>query len=1100
MMSTSTNPSGSYDLERHRQDTVDNSLIIVSADDSFEVGEGTTLGNDFSKYDHIYIFAEHLNIKGHLKLRQANSTSIDGTEGGSATISTTYLTVKNGAVLDASGENASRILPLGDGHQNDGGNGGSGGSLSLYVHAVNWASPPDITVMANGGRGTNGRGIDMSLMGAFDQAKQLIKDFSEGKNIPSRGHSNVFGIDLYWATEDRRNRLRQIIREISSDSHLDSCRSCLEGYTSSSLMILAFVGGCAKEATQAQREYVANTGGNGGDAGDGGQVFIFLNSPLQELQKLLKQYPRYLPKKLSFDQKKRHLVQIINKTLGSLAYHGLKDGLDQLSDASNGNTLRAAVRTLSKKVARDRSEYLRQLRGDKIRVNRREPGSSGYVEGFRGRYGRKGQARVTTFDRAGVDLTKHQGFLAHPAQCARLLELAKVLYWQLNPMGGSYQAADTQRLAQKTEEVKNLLLSIQRKTQPFVDARIDPAGEKSAPLVNFYQENEAKIGVVGAVERLRSLHADASVYLRQLAQGHDLFGYSSTYVPIISFDSYLNFIDELLEAFEAFEQDYQSYFADRDRINQQKDRIRKARDQQDEIISNAAKEEKDLMVKAAATANRVLEYRSLLTDLRQDVVRRIRAVQNKLRDHVEFGGVDLIATLESMSSISLAAGFDFAIVSGAYDLRNTYKDATSTIRDDDGNAVSTDLLVRKLDAITVDIEAGVQAGLERVNEGYEVLQDGKVSLNDPGAELLIAEEQQMNEFLGDFYDSFPAELDDLRTAFRNYLTQVIARNNQILEYNQLIGTILKQRQLSRVAQERKQALADEALELRAKAPLDIDDFMFGTYQRMRSQVMETLSLTSRAYRFWALDSDNLIANTYWNTPLSDINASTLRALRVDIIDKCQSVIEKYAPRQEFNIVDDNAYIIDQKNHADLLKSFKQTGMLKLVLPPATRQTKNIDENIFFDKANVRLNSMRVWIDGARTQDNDPLQVTIIHHGQEKIVDTNGQVFSFSHRAIERTFIYDLKNRDRFVRRQRRSKGSFYENPEEYKDTAIVRSQANFTDVVKDNSLSSSSHAAIGPFTSWTIYVDPNAHSGGVRLNRVQRIAIEFKVSYLPLIN
>jgi len=116
------------------------------------------------------------------------------------------------------------------------------------------------------------------------------------------------------------------------------------------------------------------------------------------------------------------------------------------------------------------------------------------------------------------------------------------------------------------------------------------------------------------------------------------------------------------------------------------------------------------------------------------------------------------------------------------------------------------------------------------------------------------------------------------------------------------------------------------------------------------------------------------------------------------------------------------------------------------LKPATL-TSTLLENPFAGKANVRLTKVRVWVTGAKTRNNN-LQIKITHNGHEKIISKEGETYVFAHESINRIFEYSLVNKELPII-----------------DGDIGLRNGNRT------------YALVGPFTWWTITIDPNDNPG-----------------------
>jgi hypothetical protein len=104
---------------------------------------------------------------------------------------------------------------------------------------------------------------------------------------------------------------------------------------------------------------------------------------------------------------------------------------------------------------------------------------------------------------------------------------------------------------------------------------------------------------------------------------------------------------------------------------------------------------------------------------------------------------------------------------------------------------------------------------------------------------------------------------------------------------------------------------------------------------------------------------------------------------------------------------------------------------------AARHRSTKHPSPFYGMADVRITRVWVWVEGARTSDNE-LTVLLTQLGQETIVNLQNQALEFVHSEVGTRLVYDI-------------------------NTKVVRSGG-------DIRLPESKYAAVGPFGTWVVKV------------------------------
>jgi hypothetical protein len=622
-------------------------------------------------------------------------------------------------------------------------------------------------------------------------------------------------------------------------------------------------------------------------------------------------------------------------------------------------------------------------------------------------------------------------FVAHPSQCARLLERARLMYLGLAP--------------EAVSELTELLLRLQARTQIFVDAA------DTSPLVAYYAANEARVGAVGAVQQLRAVNAQATRLLDQLRQGRDLFGHNGGYVPRASFGFYKSLLDDLITSFTTLEASYKRYFSALADNDARMEDVKAARDQHRAVLGAARRQLGTLRDEAERTAAVIHRYQASLPAARQALDEAIARVGEQIRTAFDFDFQRLVSAVSMLASAP-ESQFDLLKETGAL----LYQSATQ-ITNDQGEPVQRAYIVGRMQAIQADVHA--------LAEGYEQMADGELVPDDPGASKLVVAEEQLTTFLSQFRDRFPGELQALRDAFDAYVGQVVARNNQILSYNATILRLLRTKETLSQGEQDLRRLNDTALATLSPQLPDLVTFVSARYYGARTQFMEVLGMTARAFRYWALSDEDLLAHAVGGLSLPEINAAVLEGARTAVLNAYRSAVESFgtsastfpaAPDLPGLVVDVPAWQVQR------LKSLNEI----IVRVPAVTRATTRDESVFAGMANVRVMYVRAWIDGARTREGSLLRVQLTHTGAEQIVSPSGAVFSFAHEPVRKMFIYDPSSER-------------------------VLEEANFGLTPEVPGSPSTIYAALGPFTDWHLEVRAE-HNSELDLSGVTSIRLEFR--------
>lgn len=789
-------------------------------------------------------------------------------------------------------------------------------------------------------------------------------------------------------------------------------------------------------------------GSNGGNGGDGGEIRYIIGIVANDL--LIKF--NELDKFPNLEQKKQFLKGILTNIRRDLnESKDLKQVIVDIENAikiTNEDKFISSINMIGLRLDTIRENYESDAKTTSFngggKYGTYGKGAVNARDGKNGESGKSGSKTITLFSNSenliNQDFDK-QFFIIHPSQSTRMLEHIKLMYLTLNPT----------KQSSKVKEIITLLLRLQQRTQLFITA------EDDSNLIKYYNENESKFGAIGAVAQLRNIYHQSTQYLSQIKSGNDFYGYEANYVPLASFSFYKELLDQMIDKFADVEKAYNEYFKLLKDSKPSIELIKKMREEHNSVKINAKNKLNALKFKLQKTAIVIDSYESILAPLKQNLKDVKEELKDEIKTHFNFD-VDMMDILTSVTS---APTSQFELISDAGDF---LYEAETNVTDDDGKKVKKEYILKQLKA--------VESSVENLKEGYKSLDNGTLQPDDPGAGKLIIEADKLKGVMDKFKSTFGSKLKKLKKAFTRYISKVQERNSQILIYNSTLQLIVKNNQIIKQVDERRATLNDKVLQNldNINTLPDLTSFVSNLYYTIRSQIMETLNLTARAFRFWALSDKNLISEAYGGKAPPQINHTVLVSAQGTILKEFRKAIEEFGtnhslfPNEQSKV---GVMVKVPQYQVDLMKSKGEF----IVRPKTPTLDTSIKESSFAGMANIRVKYVRVWVEGAKSYNNQ-LRVRIRHLGREEIVNTSGKIFSFVHDSINKMFVYDM-------------------------DTKQISQEANFGIEHKYQG-ADKTYAAIGPFADWQIQI-LDKDNLGLNLSKVTKITLEFHTTnYLNL--
>ncbi|MCL2254851.1 MAG: hypothetical protein FWC09_10455 [Lachnospiraceae bacterium] len=771
-------------------------------------------------------------------------------------------------------------------------------------------------------------------------------------------------------------------------------------------------GGYGQEGT------AQTAGGDGGNGGSGGFVQILYRHPLTQMALELTAL-----KKLNKTLQEHSLDELIiryAKEWREPSYQTLNKNIEKYHKDKNAvRCLDGLLTSIGILIYTAESNFRLSVNGGSYGVH-----GTGAPGGKNGLLGNAGQKEIVRFELL-ADFSGNTQAAApmHLAQCRMLLEKVKLMYFASASLSGDEQEIifTLQKLTERLELFNGL--------------------KAENPLLALYTKEN--------IEEFQNIYKEAAGLLNNIKNGLDYFGHDPRFVPLASFSFYREIVGQLVDNFKVIEDSFNKYYQDLKENKATMEALETVISQfENEIKSNKELIEK-IKSELFAGAEQINFYQNQTGFLNEDLLAKINSLANIIEKYFKFSLKDVqmaISTLVS-SPDSIKKWTETIIKMGCNHLEN--------ISDDYGKDINRKYIVTKI--------RNVSGTIMTLIDDFKQENDGKLAFDELSATKLLAAESEIFSLLNSFYEQFPAELTELKNCFREYASVVLNRNSQILLYNALSSRLLQtsaqlksnNQKLNKVKQESFQKLNPNLPEVAA---------MFSQmYYAARRDVMEVMSLTARAYRFWSLSEENIIAKLYDKAP-KELNHAFFTKHQFDFVKAYQKAVEDFGRNASLFPARKGGQGIMFKLTAAQIAVLKEKNVVFVTIDPSFSKTSK-QESPFFGYYNIRLSTVRVWVEGAVTAD-DILHVNIMHTGTEGLVNKGDKLLTFRHEPRNASFEYDLKT------------------------NKIKR------DGVLGLEIDKSTYELIGPFTTWRISIKEEYNSG-LNLKEVAGISLEFHGSGYP---
>jgi hypothetical protein len=568
------------------------------------------------------------------------------------------------------------------------------------------------------------------------------------------------------------------------------------------------------------------------------------------------------------------------------------------------------------------------------------------------------------------------------------------------------------------------------------------------------------------VDELDAQRAAAQVEKERFQAGLDFYGHAADYVPLGSIESYQQRFDAALTALESIQRECD------DRVAALEQASRTASDLDQAKISLSAQQR---AYDAAATTERetIAGLATRIDTADKEMIASKQALlhpavaefENAVYKSCRISLSDLVETIGQMAFLGEHTFQRGAMIVGqALKLGNT---AASKVLAADGTQVDKQWVIGQLTATELSAQklpdiVGGKAGIR---------------LSDPGAVKLLADQSQFDKLCDEFWNVSGAA--KAKEAFDDYVSAVQARNAHVMTLNESLARLR-----AYVAGGAQTASALAAAQTQAAGASDpgavaLVAQLTRMASRARADCIESLYLASRAYSFWALAPADALADVLSDLavgrPLA-MSPTALQAAGERLLTRYDKAMEAdlserpiwFPPRNAPATQRGKIIELTPQSHPSVFERLRTQGTASFGLR-APRARTTADENPFAGLSDVRLSSVRCWLNGVGwAAGHGPIvRVDLEHLGRETLVGRDDSVTVFRHEPVHVVMEYDSTRP---------------------LDPGGIVAASDLQD-----GDSNAIGALIGPFARWRVRVEKSLNPG-VDLSGVDKITLEVRVS------
>ncbi|MDD3040808.1 hypothetical protein [Bacteroides sp.] len=640
-----------------------------------------------------------------------------------------------------------------------------------------------------------------------------------------------------------------------------------------------------------------------------------------------------------------------------------------------------------------------------------------------------GKDCIHTYSEAAEAYEKAGFPCLHPLQCMMRLNRAKT-YYAMNTLAGRINAKGDTGL----KCAADIFCLLARRTEPAL---------KKNAFSSILDRTRA-IGIDAYAEKLESVYYEAMKFGGMIGQSLDYFGNTAYKVPNLSYSLYKDQAETMLNHLKEIELSCH-ICVDETKNNQQKmEALIKARQAAEQVRSQSKKEREAYEQELTILEKKIGDLDRLAQSGKGKLKQALETLESAIQNRFGCSAEDILG---AVSMIGFAPSSKLLIGSQIADLANKSFQTAVTSQ---GLHISKEYLVNKVSKVSGKLQAVLNSYHERADHTLEP--------DDPGAEKLLVQYDDLTQVMDDLHGIAQEEMDQVRTLLDGYVNNILLRNNAIMEYNYVImGISVLNTQMLNSKRE-----VDEC-NLSALRIMDHDlvaaaAFLQNACQRCKTKVMRIIYQELRAFRFRALSGiENIAADNFFDNEPCRITSDVLRSFHLDILDAYTKALNNRKSRmQAFPRASQSkglCYHFPQAVREKLLEEIKSAkeGDIHIEFHiPVPEQNTDFQENCFARLGNVRLRRVKPVICGIRLLPSSTpehlVQIDLQHNGSEYIYDAEAdKQYLFVHDPLLIRYSYYFEDESRVV-----LDGDMQDKYE--REDAF----ANF-----------------GPFTIWTLSIDKN---------------------------
>jgi hypothetical protein len=604
-----------------------------------------------------------------------------------------------------------------------------------------------------------------------------------------------------------------------------------------------------------------------------------------------------------------------------------------------------------------------------------------------------------------------------------------------------------------------------------------------SPMLQAYARDEAIGLTVNPIPQLQSIRQLANTRLNQILSGRDLFGHDPQWGPRLSFFFYQQQYTNLAPQLQVVEENYSQYLAALaagDAASYLSGAVADAQNRMDE-----ASQQIDMITDPNGPLNtsgfQVGSFSPLLRQKRNDIQAQVQRIEWDISNSYDLSPSLFI---DALSSIAMAPT---EFNAGVQVLGTGYKTLTE-VDSINGQSVNKSYVVNQIEQCGNTIQS--------LAEGYSVLSNGELQVDDPGAGKLLAAEDSLMSLVNQFKNAIPSsDADKLKNDLDDYVSLVKQRNTAVMTYNACIHLWAQAQADLTYYTTQHQTMGAKLAKIDPSMPA-IVFWMKKTMNDLKLQCLRLLNYSAHALRFWGTTDVPITFDLNNGIP----DSATLASLSNQLSNKFEDCLTELAPGfcLEFPAPNDAVklgkfYQLTAGELKSLKKGFpdpdnKNELMYSVVLRNIVAANRG-DTSEFAGCANVRATQVRVWLPGAKV---DPrltglpplLTVDMTQYGNETVVPSAWSPTPvdvlWNHSEVGISFVYDIQEVDSLA---------------DVTNAQDMNAQDLTKGCYNGGAADASVFAPIGPFADWKIIVR-ETENPNLDLSGVQNAYVEFWITYV----